>query len=399
MTRAQRSAAFRLERTQRLRPGVWCRESQPKTAGDSRADPTNDLPDPMNQISLRPPTHLLLGDSVVVPSTTGTTSARTCHLYLWTGRSRLLACGVRRALPGIDAKAPCVSRRDPRPAFRVTSREQERSASKGASGWPQDFVGIIGMSRSGSTVLGLALAGRPRTIFVGESRHFDRQWRAGRPCGCGQLLNECVFWASLIKRSGGSPPPASDQRATAWLLRAASKECDARVLVDSGKDVRQVLSLADELRARNTLIHLVRDPRGHLISAHQGWRGRRRSDLAPPWKDVVRVTTSWWRNQLISTLLLRNRSHSLVRYEDLVADPERMVRQISSQWDQGDGRSLGFEHVIAGNPVRMSGKPIEFRLDSRWHGMSRTKQLAAFVMGFPFTVRYRYPLWVSLVNE
>ncbi len=251
------------------------------------------------------------------------------------------------------------------------------------------------MSRSGSTVFCLALAQCPRTIFVGQSRFFARSLRQGHPCGCGEQLDECTFWASLVAGTVGTPPTASDQQATARLLRAASERCDASVIVDSGKDVRQVLALAEELSVRNTFIHLVRDPRGHLISAHQGWHGKHRSDLDPPWKQVVRVTASWWTKQLVNSLQLWQRPHAVVRYEDLVSDPERIIRQVSSTWDTGEGSALHFRHVIAGNPVRLSSEPVRFKLDSRWHGMSRTKQLAVFVLGLPFTLRHRYPLWIS----
>ena len=255
------------------------------------------------------------------------------------------------------------------------------------------------MSRSGSTVLGLALGGRPGTIFVGESQHFSRQWREGRPCGCGELLNACPFWSSLVDFSRDSDPPPLGAPATAQLLKAASERAGACAVVDSGKAVKRVLELSSELQVDSTLIRLVRDPRGHIISAHQGWRGRRRSDLEPPWRLVVRVTAAWWWNQLVNGLALRNRTHHLVRYEDLVADPDRILQLVSPMDGKLGEETLDFPHVIAGNPVRLSSGRVEFKLDSRWHGMSRSQQLAAYVLGFPFTLANRYPPWISADNK
>jgi len=252
---------------------------------------------------------------------------------------------------------------------------------------PPRFVGIVGVPRCGSTMVGSYLGLGGRAIFVGEATRFRLQYdRVGR-CGCGEQIPSCGFWQSVLRHGGELPESDTDYSAIASILRSAIELSGASLLIDSSKSAVSALALAEHLGWDSTILMVVRDPRGHVISVHQGWRAKRTNDADPDWALLARVTGSWWKHQALDTWRLRiPRRCRLVKYDKFEKDP---ARETGVHGPLVDGE-VPFNHSIAGNPSRKTPNRA-IAGDVRWHSMPPLKQLAVFVLGLPFTAIYRYP--------
>jgi len=166
--------------------------------------------------------------------------------------------------------------------------------------------------------------------------------------------------------------------ARAKLYCSIAEVAQVTWVVDSGKDP-WFGSLLSRLFADNfRTVHIVRDPHGVAFS----WSKTVKSDSEPgylPHRHPAITAFTWLIQNLVIQLAVQRLSASYVRvrYEDLAADPEAIVRDIACSVNIGADRPLngkpqegpgrGF-HWVAGNPgVRQSvGSCLEIRLDEEW---------------------------------
>jgi hypothetical protein len=92
----------------------------------------------------------------------------------------------------------------------------------------------------------------------------------------------------------------------------------------------------------------------------------------------------------------------LMKYEDLVLQPEAKIREALnfigindgsdlSHFIRPDGVKLGVNHTIAGNPMRHESGWIALRPDESWREkMPKGKQLAIAAMTLPLLKKYGY---------
>ena len=171
---------------------------------------------------------------------------------------------------------------------------------------------LAGIPRTGSTVLGQALAGLPGVVFAGELNFFWRRYANRELCSCGRPLPECPLWSGVVSKAFGavtaeraselsaleervvdrqrlfalSPlrwprPPARDLRPMLEmrdeLYATAAAMTGASWLVDGGKEPVFGRLMTGLKRTDVSTIHVVRDPRGVAFS----WMKRVRSDSEP----------------------------------------------------------------------------------------------------------------------
>ena len=271
---------------------------------------------------------------------------------------------------------------------------------------------LAGIPRTGSTVLGQALGCIPGIVFTGELSLFWRRFANRELCSCGHPLPECQFWSRIIKQGFDELPfekaryLSELERALrrrlviGWLFHARKKlakssqfqtAAQARGqlytaiadvtqttwIVDSGKDPWLGSLLGDFFTNSLGIVHIVRDPRGVAFS----WAKLVKSDSEPgymPRRHPGRTALSWLiQNVAIQCILQRlSGSYSRLRYEDLAADPQAVVRNLARSMGITEGQldicdtkgSKGDLHWVAGNPrVRQSaGSPLEIKLDDEW---------------------------------
>lgn len=259
---------------------------------------------------------------------------------------------------------------------------------------------ITGSGRSGSTILDMMLGANSDALSLGQVDEI-RRWAAGNQrCTCGRLLPECPIWGpalegrippgslnapgqvakvvSILPALAGGGPRGADraQLDATWRLYDRLAEISGgEVLVDSSKSLLRYARLAADAPERDLrLIHLLRDPRGFVLS-------RTRSKLAPTASGRVDSTTSqsltsaladWTvQNGLVSAYMRRHRPRSLVvTYEQLVGEPVATLDRLCSfagldfEPDDQLPPFSGEFHLIAGNPSRFQFS--ELRLDERW---------------------------------
>jgi hypothetical protein len=247
---------------------------------------------------------------------------------------------------------------------------------------------IVGASHSGSTLLDMMLNAHPEIISVGEVLKLNRTKgsRTGKPkvtrCSCGAWgLMQCEFWSRVNERilqthsksladldvndSRQLPGRDDPDDPNAILLRAISDVSGKDFIVDSSKMPRRLEHLMniDELAVYP--VHLIRDPRGQVASVIEK-NGLMKSIF---YHEVVHAQ---------ARRILHSVPHSVIRYEELVAGPERSLNRILEplglkfhprqlQWAEQ------VKHSFAGNHVRMQ-KKSELVLDERWKNLLSPSQ-------------------------
>jgi hypothetical protein len=299
---------------------------------------------------------------------------------------------------------------------------------------------VAGLPRSGSTVLGCVLGTLPDTIFVGELAFFWRRFAAGELCSCGKPLPDCHFWSVVVEKAFGQLTREEatelnnlEQRvvrrlrllglmpvrwSTHWakrinimleerrrLYRSICEAANAECIVDSGKEVTFGSLMARLNNTSFSTIHLVRDPRGVAFS----WQKQVRSDSEPgdmPRSPAIKTAARWTSVNLFVQLCLKRLSnaYSRVRYEDLVAYPDEITREISHATSNtvGSHGSMGHRvwpeneyHLVGSNPGvrRLLGDDLRLTLDEEWRTQLPGGQrwLVTAVCGGLMAV-YDYPL-------
>ena len=273
------------------------------------------------------------------------------------------------------------------------------------------YVYIACRSHSGSTLLEKLLATGAGVAALGEFCHFSGYAAdPSKRCSCGLPIAECAFWRAVLARLDlradaelervlptdgyraaqklenlaylgallASPPllarmqrtPASvaaenrEHTRNHWrLVEAAAAESGATVLIDKSMAASRLLEIAATAPPGYSLcaIQLVRDGRANAHS-HRELFGL-----------PVAAGAREWRNVNLGIELARKRARGipslLVRYEDLCADPVRVLARIADRFALGlefrperVGDSL---HAIGGNQAKLDGYS-RVRLDERF---------------------------------
>jgi hypothetical protein len=298
---------------------------------------------------------------------------------------------------------------------------------------------IGGAGRSGSTVLDALLGSADGWLSCGELT-FMWQYgllRGGR-CSCGAPLAECVVWAKVFEVAGHEQPldPArmvalrkrfrsthlplmASERITRRRLdaleefpdvvervyRAAAELTGARVLVDSSKEPHYSAILRERTKLDVYFLHLVRDPRA-VAHSWQRRRGERGDGSEMERRGVLKTSLYYVVSNSAAELLWRGRPdrYRLVRYEDLLDDPVRVVGEIAELIDEpielgqalaARSFDLGETHITWGNPNRFARGRVQLRSDDAWRDEQSAWRAAALAaLNLPLAGRYGYP-WRS----
>ena len=272
------------------------------------------------------------------------------------------------------------------------------------------FIG--GAGRSGSTLLECMLDRLPGVVAAGEVTHlWDRGMRDDQLCGCGRPFSACPFWADVMRAAFGKNPPATAaelvrlrRRALStarWpfarqhrdrylsllgsLYRAIADVSGARVVVDSSKYPPEAFLIRHLARREFTVrfVQLIREPNAVVFS----WQRKRlrpeihdRTEYMPryPW---WKTTAAWMVYNGLFDLLGRTEPGSVVRvrYDELVEDPDAVVRRIAGHVDIdpgglefiADGQvTLEPNHTVSGNPGRFRTGVVPLARDAEWRALS-----------------------------
>jgi hypothetical protein len=261
-------------------------------------------------------------------------------------------------------------------------------------------VYVAGYSRSGSTLLDIALGSHPQIVGVGEVTFLLEDWaHPRRQCTCGSGYAECPFWRGLFP-AGGPPGDlartcrAVERRsALAHLLTGrirpacladyarfqgrlfdyVRQQSQKPVVLDSSKSARASAGRFHALRhvARQDVfvVHLVRSALATMRSYQVHGDNWALEGFRPPHRFPVQRAALGWTlsNALASTIGARlGRSRYLrLRYEDLVERPLEAVSTLGHFLEMdltpvrdriADARAFVPGHNVGGNRVRLTGE-------------------------------------------
>ncbi|MDQ3619880.1 MAG: sulfotransferase [Actinomycetota bacterium] len=308
------------------------------------------------------------------------------------------------------------------------------------------IVYVMGWGRSGSTLLDTMLGEIDGFFSAGELRYVFNHFVKKRPCGCGRPIDECPVWRPVMHRVMERVELDNDLRkAAAWqrealrlrhlprllqlrkaipggalahyvsTLKATYEEIAEvtgnTVVIDSSKRPSDgaVLRLLPDVEVY--LIHLVRDPRAVAYSwQRKRPQGDRDSDMQ---RFGTLVSSSNWLtwNVMAEVVCLRHGVERCrrIRYEDLVADPRRVLQDMAVlTGTEGvelptldDFRVTLLEnHTVAGNPRRFQKGTTTIRNDEEWlHRQSLRDRVVATAVSSPLLRRYGYKLRPTVSAE
>jgi Sulfotransferase family len=301
---------------------------------------------------------------------------------------------------------------------------------------------VVGMARSGSTLLTALLNRVDGFAGLGETHVYWELAGGEERCGCGRSLAGCELWGTLYREQLGRgvdhaelrdsfrdfvrPRPSSQLRgllarrggsggarlrryveATEETYSWLTERTGSSVLVDSSK-----LPTAADLTAATDsmdvyLVHLVRDPRA---VAHSLARQRREAGDRSPrgalryLAAAARASLDWTlRNAYAEAKLRRGSSRCLrLRFEDLTRAPRATVARLldlvgaaptPGVFVSADTVELGENHILTGNSVRFQRGAVTVSPAEAWRSeMPRHAQLLATLLTLPLLALYRYPL-------
>jgi hypothetical protein len=314
---------------------------------------------------------------------------------------------------------------------------EQRTATDGAL----RILFIGGSGRSGSTLLGRALAEAPGAVCVGETHYlWSRALRDGARCGCGSTFSSCAFWGEVGARAYGgwgnvevqtqleldratnrlrvlpmhrmpAARPGLAARLDAYSVRlgrlyeAIARVSGASMVVETSKAAPFASLLTRIPGADVRIVHLVRDSRA---VAHSWTRAKRMPSPVEgshymPRFPVRAAATNWLAQNLAFHLLARRQRYLRISYEDLSRSPASTFDRLGSfsghdlarpaeQLARG-GIELGPHHIFSGNPMRESTGYVPLVPDDEWRAKlspSDFTQITAITA--PLLLRYGYPL-------
>jgi hypothetical protein len=298
---------------------------------------------------------------------------------------------------------------------------------------------IAGTGRSGTTILSNILGQVPGCFAGGEIRY---AWQRGlvedHRCGCGLPFSRCPLWTAVVADAFHGEPapdpspvaeridqrlrvrriplmmarmargkdivkPHRDDEAISRLYGAVAHQPGVEVIVDSSK-LPLYGMLLSRLQIDLTVVHMVRDPRATAFSWRRQKLTRDRDDEATmpqldPWKSGV-LWLLW--NALTSVWLARSRIPGVVvRYEDLVAEPQASLERILAKIGKampthvisGHTATLQPTHSVAGNPARHDAGDVVLSPDKEWQSaMPYGQRLLVTLLTLPALRTFGYPL-------
>jgi hypothetical protein len=300
---------------------------------------------------------------------------------------------------------------------------------------------IVGRGRSGSTILDNLLGELDGFLSAGELFNvFKRGLVLGHTCGCGRPVASCALWSRVMAtalstpqgviaptqvvewqqqvagaaadtrkllrvRSAeeGSPALAGYVSVLGRVYAALAEESGERVIVDSSKRPPHAAYMHLVPGITPYFVQLVRDARAVAFSRA---RLKHTVDKDMRVEGAASNALGWTRRNLHSEAVRRRyapKRSLLVRYEDFVAHPQRIMGEIVSVVGEKPGEfpfvgertaTLHPNHSVSGNPSRFETGSVSLRIDDEWLRAQRVKdRFTTTALTWPLLLRYGYSLW------
>lgn len=250
------------------------------------------------------------------------------------------------------------------------------------------IIFIVGSSRSGTTMFNRVLGNHPDILALNELHYIGRTWDMNKTQVWAQerAVREAAILLATAMRSLWDESPTDAEVETARLLMSSVEQSE----IDPGVVFHAVLEyllreagrkIATDQTPRNILyvneildtfpnakvIQLIRDPRAVMYSQKNRWRQRSLGAKGTPVWNAVRVffnyhpyTVSklWCAAYLKGSGVAGHKNYLAIRFEELVASPERELRRTC------DFLGVGFIPAMLDVP-RVGSSNLQHRDDVR----------------------------------
>lgn len=257
----------------------------------------------------------------------------------------------------------------------------------------QTVVFVLGVGRSGSTVLNLLLGSHTKFVGLGEVHSLFRDgspWMAKTDqihCSCGPDAESCPFWMEALERLRAAPE--TDEAGRYGRVLACFEEAYGadKVPVDISKSVRALRILRQVPGVTVKVIHLIRDVRAWAVSRRRALKReglfRIRDVFARGGRQIPRYLAERFATGLFWEWYLRNRRQKRylaesglpvfqLGYEEMVLYPQVVwPRLFEFLGAAGGEETIRFDasnsHCILGNRMRKDDrKRRRLQYDARW---------------------------------
>jgi len=302
---------------------------------------------------------------------------------------------------------------------------------------------VIGSSRGGTTRVGRTLGLMSGARFAGELRRlWGPSMQAGRRCGCGQPHDRCEIWSRLLVDGAPYLQPSPEHLArlqdrvapvkrswwrTRGLLRrdvpadrrtpegryirvltdlyaAFAHVSEARILVDSSKNLGDAALLIRAPTVEAYCVHVVRDPRGVLLTRRK-LAGRSPARFRPI--ESIRTSVYWslvHHSALAITRRYAEGRSVRVRYESFADDPQRAIEGVarlvgtsppSQELRRGEPVDVPLAHGPDGHGRTEATQLVLTRDDAWRRELNALDRFLATLVTYPLLRRFGYPTWRS----
>lgn len=285
---------------------------------------------------------------------------------------------------------------------------------------------IMGEGRSGSTILDQLLDSLEITFGTGElwSLFSDDADKTGN-CSCGVDVDSCDFWSEVKRQYLQERKDESLVRShmlrtktdkfgsllrqlvgfrhsnikayeddTRSIYKVISEISNREVIIDSTKLVGRAFNLCRIKELDVHVVHLVRDGRGVVWSRLRDLKRDPSLKRHGPIESII----NWVIKNAFGLIVgrLYPERYLRVRYEDLVANPEKEVNRIASILGASkiadSSILLRAGHQIGGNLSARTGKSVKkLKLDEEWKVMLPLRYKCIFrLLSFPILKKLGY---------
>ena len=213
---------------------------------------------------------------------------------------------------------------------------------------------LLGAGRSGTTLMATVLGNQPKIQAVGEMHQFHEHLSNNKKCSCGQLLEDCVFWKTilnyldleLIDLQRNSQKEKHSNILKLMLTRKADKEYIALQediyrgilnnnseswVLDSSKYIARYLLLSRGKIFNIKGIYVVRDVRGVINSF--------KKQVQTPKRPLSTILYYVLINSFGQLICWMDKRVIKIKYEDFIKEPDKMIEKVLAHITQIDRSS------------------------------------------------------------